>query len=143
MAGWMQVIIVGNLGNDPELRYLQNGTAVANFSVAVNTVNGQGEDRKEEAEWFRVAAWRELGERCHVLIMTRTNVLLDFAAFLFQKERGNLIIQYEPLLRFGGSSVALQCKCILIVATDAKLLGQHLGCLAHEQPAHWIRETKL
>lgn len=64
MAGFQQVIIVGNLGRDPELRYLQTGVPVCNFSVAVSSFSGQGENRTEKTTWFRVAAWRELGERC-------------------------------------------------------------------------------
>jgi single-strand DNA-binding protein len=64
MAGFQQVIIVGNLGRDPEMRYLQSGVAVCNFTVAVNQISGQGENRTEKTVWFRVAAWRELGERC-------------------------------------------------------------------------------
>ncbi len=64
MAGFQQVIIVGNLGRDPELKYLQNGVPVCNFTVAVNSYTGQGEQRQERTTWFRVAAWRELGERC-------------------------------------------------------------------------------
>lgn len=64
MAGYQQVIIVGNLGRDPEMRYLQSGVAVCNFTVAVNQITGSAENRSEKTVWFRVAAWRELGERC-------------------------------------------------------------------------------
>jgi single-strand DNA-binding protein len=64
MAGYQQVIIVGNLGRDPEMRYLQSGVPVCNFTVAVNQVTGSAENRTEKTVWFRVAAWRELGERC-------------------------------------------------------------------------------
>lgn len=64
MAGYQQVIIVGNLGRDPEMRYLQSGVAVCNFTVAVNQITGSADNRTEKTVWFRVAAWRELGERC-------------------------------------------------------------------------------
>jgi single-strand DNA-binding protein len=64
MSGYMQLIIVGNVGRDPELKYLQNGVPVCNFSVAVNTVTGRGETRQEKTTWVRVAAWRELAEVC-------------------------------------------------------------------------------
>lgn len=64
MAGYQQVIIIGNLGRDPEMRYLQSGVPVCNFTVAVNQVTGNAENRTEKTVWFRVAAWRELGERC-------------------------------------------------------------------------------
>ncbi len=66
MAAFQQVIIVGNLGRDPELRYTPTGTAVCDFSVAVNEYwnDRQTGERKEKTTWFRVTAWRELGERC-------------------------------------------------------------------------------
>ncbi len=76
MAGYQQVIIVGNLGRDPELKYLQNGVAVCNFSVAVSSFSGQGEQRQEKTTWFRVAAWRELGERCNQYLAKGRQVMV-------------------------------------------------------------------
>lgn len=61
---YQQTIIVGNVGRDPELRYLQSGVPVCNFTVAVNSVTGTGENRQEKTTWFRVAAWRQLAETC-------------------------------------------------------------------------------
>lgn len=60
--GSQTVIIFGNVGNDPELKYLQGGEAVCNFSVAVN----RGKD--QPPTWFRVAAWRQLAEICHAYV---------------------------------------------------------------------------
>lgn len=56
-----KLTIIGNLTKDPELRTTQDGTSVCNFTVAVNRkkVNGQ-----TEADFFRVSAWRGLGENC-------------------------------------------------------------------------------
>lgn len=51
---YQQVIIVGNLGNDPEIRYLDDDTAVCNFSVAAND--------RDKTTWFRVTAWRKTAE---------------------------------------------------------------------------------
>lgn len=76
MAGFQQVIIVGNLGRDPEMRYLQSGVGVCNFTVAVNQVSGQGENRTEKTVWFRVAAWRELGERCNQFLTKGRQVMV-------------------------------------------------------------------
>jgi single-strand DNA-binding protein len=57
--------IIGNLGADPELRYLSDGTPVCSFSVAVNEswpdANGQKQTR---TTWYRVSAWRRLAETC-------------------------------------------------------------------------------
>jgi single-strand DNA-binding protein len=66
MAGINKVILIGRLGNDPEVRYTPDGTAVANFNIATSeewTDKGTGE-RKERTEWHRIVAWRRLGEIC-------------------------------------------------------------------------------
>ncbi|MBE2184000.1 MAG: single-stranded DNA-binding protein [Anaerolineae bacterium] len=76
MAGYQQVIIVGNVGRDPELKYLQSGVPVCNFTVAVNSVFGQGEQRQEKTTWFRVAAWRELGETCNKFLTKGKQVMV-------------------------------------------------------------------
>ena len=59
-----KVMIIGNLGRDPEMRYTPSGQAVTQFTVAVNRnyKDPQGE-WKEETEWFRVVAWAALAER--------------------------------------------------------------------------------
>ena len=59
---FQQVIIVGNVGKDAELRYTPQGVAVCDFSVAVNKVSGKGESRKEKTTWFKVTVWRERAE---------------------------------------------------------------------------------
>ncbi|MDJ0781228.1 MAG: single-stranded DNA-binding protein [Desulfosarcinaceae bacterium] len=66
MAGINKVIIIGNLGRDPEVRYTQDGTAVANFTVATSeswTDRNTGE-KKENTEWHRIVVWRRLAEIC-------------------------------------------------------------------------------
>ena len=63
MAGVNKVILVGNLGKDPEVRYLDNGVAVANFSLATteNYKNKEGE-RVSQTEWHNIVLWRGLAE---------------------------------------------------------------------------------
>ncbi len=63
--GVNKVILVGNLGSDPEVRYTQSGTAVANFNVATNESykNREGE-LVEKTEWHRIVAWSRLAEIC-------------------------------------------------------------------------------
>ena len=66
MAGVNKVILVGRLGQDPELRYTPDGTAVANFSIATS-IEWKDRDsggKKEKTEWHRIVAWRRLGELC-------------------------------------------------------------------------------
>lgn len=64
MAGVNKVILVGNLGKDPEVRHLESGAAVANFSIATTETykdRNTGE-RKEVTEWHNVVLWRGLAE---------------------------------------------------------------------------------
>ena len=63
MAGVNKVILVGNLGKDPEVRYLEGGTAVANFTLATSeTYKDKGGNRIEQTEWNNVLVWRRLAE---------------------------------------------------------------------------------
>jgi len=61
MPSLNKVMIVGNVGKEPELRYTPAGHAVCNFSVAVNSKYKE----EETTEWFRVTAWAKLAETCN------------------------------------------------------------------------------
>lgn len=66
MAGVNKVILIGNLGADPEVRYFQDGTAVANFNIATSEEwkdRNTGEKRSK-TEWHRIVAFRRLAEIC-------------------------------------------------------------------------------
>ena len=65
MASVNKVILVGNLGADPELRYTSSGTPVASFSLATREkwTNKDGE-KGEKTEWHKIVAWARLGEIC-------------------------------------------------------------------------------
>ena len=64
MAGVNKVILIGNLGRDPELRYTQSGQAVANFSIATseNWNDKSSGERVERTEWHRIVAWGRTAE---------------------------------------------------------------------------------
>jgi single-strand DNA-binding protein len=66
MAGINKAIIVGNLGQDPELRSTQGGTAVANFNLATSDVwtDKNSGEKREHTEWHRIVVWSKLGETC-------------------------------------------------------------------------------
>jgi single-strand DNA-binding protein len=63
MAGVNKVILLGNLGSDPEVRHLENGSAVARFNIATseNYTNRNGE-RVEQTEWHRIELWDNLAK---------------------------------------------------------------------------------
>lgn len=64
MAGVNKVILIGNLGKDPEVRHLENGTAVANFSLATSESyrDRTSGERKTITEWHNIVLWRGLAE---------------------------------------------------------------------------------
>ena len=65
MAGLNKVMLIGNLGTDPEMRYTANGNAVTTFSMAVSRAfSGNDGERREETEWFSVVTWNKLAETC-------------------------------------------------------------------------------
>jgi single-strand DNA-binding protein len=68
-----KIIIVGNLGRDPEMRFIPSGQAVTSFSVAVS--DGFG-DRKKTI-WFRVSAWEKLAETCNNYLKKGSKVLVE------------------------------------------------------------------
>ncbi|GJH22453.1 single-stranded DNA-binding protein [Caballeronia novacaledonica] len=78
MASYQKILIVGNLGQDPELRYLPNGDAVANFSVGVSErwkdANGAPVER---TEWFRCSAFRRQAEIAGEYLKKGAQVLVE------------------------------------------------------------------
>ncbi len=76
--GLNKVMIIGNLGKDPEMKYTQQGTPVTSFSVAVSrswkSPDGQMQD---ETEWFRVVAWERLAEQCNEYLRKGSKVYIE------------------------------------------------------------------
>jgi single-strand DNA-binding protein len=72
------IIIVGNVGRDPEMRYTPSGQAVTSFSVATNRqyTNNSGETIKETI-WFRISAWGKTGETCNQYLKKGSKVLIE------------------------------------------------------------------
>ena len=61
-----KIMIIGNLGSDPEMRFTPSGSPVTTFRVATNRVyNTPDGERKEETEWFSVVTWNRLAENCN------------------------------------------------------------------------------
>ena len=74
---FQQIIAVGNLGNDPEMRYTGSGTAVTHFDLAVNKewTDSAGE-RQSRTVWMRVTVWRSLAENCAKYLSKGKRVLV-------------------------------------------------------------------
>ncbi|MFH1651274.1 MAG: single-stranded DNA-binding protein [Chloroflexota bacterium] len=66
MPSLNKIIIIGNVGNEPEMRFTPAGKPVTSFSVATNWMFTTPEgERKQETEWFNVVAWNRLAEQCN------------------------------------------------------------------------------
>ena len=78
MSGVNKVILIGNLGKDPEVRYLDNGVAVANMSIATteNYKNKEG-DRVSQTEWHDVVLWRWLAEIAEKYLKKGSSVYIE------------------------------------------------------------------
>jgi len=73
-----KVMIIGNLGRDPEMRYTESGQAVTNMSVATNRkyTNSAGE-KVERVAWFRVSVWGKQAEACHEYLAKGKQVYVE------------------------------------------------------------------
>lgn len=78
MAGVNKVILIGNLGADPEVRYLSNGTTVANFRMATteNRLNRSGE-KVAITEWHRIVTFGKLAEICREYLNKGKQVYIE------------------------------------------------------------------
>lgn len=76
--GLNKVMIIGNLGRDPEMRYTPSGRPVTSFSVATSRswTSSEGE-RREETEWFNVVAWGNLAEICKAHLSKNQQVYVE------------------------------------------------------------------
>jgi len=73
-----KIILIGNLGRDPEMRYLGDGKPVTNFSVAVNeSWTGADGEKHERTIWYRVSAWGRLAETCNQYLSKGRQVFVE------------------------------------------------------------------
>jgi len=116
---WDQTIIVGFVGRDPELRFLPDGTAVCDFSVAVNrTWTDKDGNKQERVKWYRVNCWRKLAETVAEYVKKGRQVMVigDPSASAWIDEEGEARATLE------------------LTAYSVKFLGKKEGG-GHENPA--------
>jgi single-strand DNA-binding protein len=109
MAGINKAILIGRLGNDPEVRYTPSGVAVANFNIATSEEwkDKDTGEKKERTEWHRIVAWRRLGEICGEYLSKGRQVYIEgrIQTNAWEDKEGNKRYTTE------------------IVATDVQFLG--------------------
>ena len=78
MVSLTKIMLIGNLGTDPEMRFTPSGTPVASFSLATNRAYTASDgERKQETEWFRVSAWRKQAESCNQFLTKGQRVYVE------------------------------------------------------------------
>ena len=87
-----EIILVGNVGRDPELRYTPGGRAVCNFSLATNRVwtDRETNERREETTWFKITVWGQQAETVNQYVQKGKQVMvignrIEAQAYLSQK----------------------------------------------------------
>lgn len=112
---YQKLIIVGNLGRDPEMRYTQSGQAVCNFSVATSRKWSRDGQQQEETTWFRVSTWGKMAEVCNQYLRKGRQVFVEGRLTVdretgeprvWQDQNGNWRTSYE------------------MIALEVKFLGQ-------------------
>ncbi|MDE3102870.1 MAG: single-stranded DNA-binding protein [Chloroflexota bacterium] len=74
-----KIMIIGNVGRDPELKMTGNGRPVCEFSVAVNRVTGggQGAERQEQTDWYRISCWGKQAETAQQIVQKGRLVFVE------------------------------------------------------------------
>ena len=73
-----KIMLIGNLGKDPDMSYTQNGLPVTKFSLAVNRVSKSPTgERQTETEWFNIVAWRQLAETCNTYLKKGSKIYIE------------------------------------------------------------------
>jgi len=112
MAGYQYAVIVGNVGNEPTLRYTQQGVAVCDFSVAVTRRWKQENEQREETTWFRVSAWRGLAETVNQYVKKGMQIMvagrITASAYIGKdgEARASLDLTAQDIQFLGGRSDA-------------------------------------
>ena len=73
-----KIMLIGNLGKDPEMNYTPSGVALTKFSLAVNRVTKSSTgEKQEETDWFNIIVWRQLAEVCNTYLHKGSKVYIE------------------------------------------------------------------
>lgn len=102
---WHKIILIGNLGKEPEMRYTPSGQAVTSFSVAVDdSYTGNDGQRIKRTIWVRVSAWGKQAETCNTYLHKGSKVLVEGRLTpdqatggprIWQRQNGDSAASYE------------------------------------------------
>ena len=98
MVSFNKIIVIGNVGTDPEMRYTPSGSPVTSFRIAVGrSYNSQDGERKQETEWFTVNAWNKLAEDVNQYLAKGHRAFVEgrFQSHSFQGNDGQMRLRNE------------------------------------------------
>lgn len=123
MSGINKVILVGHLGKDPEIRYLEGGVSVASFPLATSETYNKDGKKVEQTEWHNIVLWRSLA---------------DVAAKFLQK--GKLVyIEGKLRTRYFEDKEGVKKYTTEVVAENFTLLGRKTDFEPDNSPRHGIK----
>jgi single-strand DNA-binding protein len=115
--GLSKIILIGNLGKDPEMKYTQQGTPVTSFNVAVGRVSKSADGQnKEETDWYRVSAWRKLAEITNEFLRKGSKVYVE----------GRLSTR-EWQTQEGQTRTSLEVDATEVIMLDTKAQSEAMG----------------
>jgi single-strand DNA-binding protein len=115
--GLSKIILIGNLGKDPEMKYTQQGTPVTSFSVAVGRVLKAADGQQtEQTDWYRVSAWRKLAEFTNEYLRKGSKVYVE----------GRLSTR-EWQAQDGQTRTSLEVDASEVIMLDSKAQSEALG----------------
>ena len=99
MASLNKVMLIGNVGQDPELRYTPDGNPVANFSIAVNRRRRVGDEYKDETEWFNIVCFSRTAENVNQYLTKGQKVYVEgrFQSSEYVGQDGNQRKSFEVI----------------------------------------------
>ena len=78
MVGLNKMLVIGNVGTDPDMRYTPNGNPVTSFRLATGrTYTTSDGERRQDTEWFTVVAWNQLAEQCNQFLIKGRRVYVE------------------------------------------------------------------
>ena len=101
MVSLNRLMLIGNVGTDPEMRYTPNGKAVTTFRLAVTRrFNGQDGERQDDTEWFTTVTWNALAEQCSQWLTKGRRVFIE------GRLKSNTWTGADGVARFGNEVIA-------------------------------------
>ncbi len=116
------IILAGNLGRDPEMRYSPSGQAVTNFSVATSRqYTGSNGESVKETIWFRVSVWGRMAEVCNQYLKKGSKVLVEGRLVVDNATGGPRV--YTRQDGTSGSSFEINAQTVRFLSSRGEDLG--------------------